>query len=53
VEFADVIILNKADLVSERDSGELKAIITSFNPDLKVLNPSFSITVHSVLFLAY
>jgi G3E family GTPase len=42
VEFADVIILNKTDLVSERDLGELKAIIKSLNPVAKVIDSSFS-----------
>lgn len=42
IEFADVIILNKTDLVSERDLGELKAIIGSLNPVAKILDSSFS-----------
>ena len=42
IEFADVIILNKTDLVSERDLGELKAIITALNPVAKVIDSSFS-----------
>jgi G3E family GTPase len=42
IEFADVIILNKTDLVSERDLGELKAIISSLNPVAKIIDSSFS-----------
>jgi G3E family GTPase len=37
IEFANVIVLNKADLLSEEDLTELKAIIQKFNPDAKVL----------------
>ncbi len=42
IEFADVIILNKTDLVSKRDLGELKAIIASLNPVAKIIDSSFS-----------
>ena len=37
VEFADVIVLNKADLVSPADLGRLRAIIATFNPDARVV----------------
>jgi G3E family GTPase len=42
VEFADVIILNKADLVNEYQLGELRAIIKSLNPVAKIIDSSFS-----------
>ena len=32
IEFADVIILNKMDLVNEEQALEVKAIITALNP---------------------
>jgi G3E family GTPase len=37
VEFADVIILNKSDLVSRRELAELHAIITRLNPGAELL----------------
>ena len=42
IEFADVIILNKTDLVSKGDLGELEAIIKALNPAAKVVKSSFS-----------
>lgn len=42
IEFADVIILNKTDLVSPHQLGELKAIIYSLNPSAKIIESSFS-----------
>ena len=42
VEFADVIILNKTDLVSEYQLGELKAVIRSLNPVAEIVESSFS-----------
>lgn len=41
IEYADVIILNKADLVSDHEVNELKAIITKLNPNAKILQSSF------------
>ncbi len=37
VEFADVIIVNKLDLVTEEQALEVKGIITALNPGAKVL----------------
>ncbi len=37
IEFADVIILNKLDLVSEEEAGEVKAIVTALNPGAEVV----------------
>ncbi|WP_149243016.1 CobW family GTP-binding protein [Dyadobacter sp. 32] len=42
IEFADVIILNKTDLVSKSDLGELHAIIKALNPAAKVIESTFS-----------
>ncbi|MCA0365370.1 MAG: GTP-binding protein [Bacteroidetes bacterium] len=41
IEFADIIILNKTDLVSPYQVGELKAIIKSLNPVAKIIESSF------------
>ena len=37
VEFADVIILNKVDLVSEEQLSELRRILLSLNPDAELI----------------
>ncbi len=37
VEFADLIVLNKADLVSEADLGRLAGIIATFNPSAEIV----------------
>lgn len=42
VEFANVIILNKTDLVSEAHLGVLKSAIKKLNPSAKILESSFS-----------
>ncbi len=42
VEFANVIIINKADLVKEGDLEELKAIIKSLNADAEIIMTSHS-----------
>ena len=42
IEFADVIILNKTDLITANQLGELKAIIKSLNPVAKILDSCFS-----------
>lgn len=41
VEFANVIILNKTDLVDEATVGLLEAAIQKLNPDAKILKSSF------------
>jgi G3E family GTPase len=41
IEFADVIVLNKTDLVSTTILGELKAIIMALNPIAKIIDASF------------
>lgn len=42
IEFADVIILNKCDLVASNDLFELKAVLKALNPTAKLIESSFS-----------
>lgn len=42
IEFANVIILNKTDLVGEEDLGILRSIIQKLNPSAKIIESSFS-----------
>lgn len=42
IEFADVIVLNKTDLVSALQLAELKAVIKSLNPTAKIIDSAFS-----------
>ena len=42
VEFANVILLNKTDLVTKAQIGELKSVIHKLNPSAKILESSFS-----------
>lgn len=42
IEFANIIIINKADLVSETWLGEIKGFLKSLNPEAKILTSSFS-----------
>lgn len=42
VEFANVIILNKTDLVSEEELGILKAVIHKLNPVAQIIESSFN-----------
>jgi G3E family GTPase len=42
IEFANVIILNKIDLVDEYTVGMLKAAIQKLNPSAKIINSTFS-----------
>lgn len=41
IEFANVIILNKTDLVEKSDLDKLKVIIQTFNPDAEILDSTF------------
>lgn len=41
IEFCDVLILNKMDLVSEADSARLKAILRSLNPRARIISAEF------------
>ena len=42
VEFANVIILNKADLVTKETVGVLRSTIKKLNPNAKIIDSSFS-----------
>jgi G3E family GTPase len=42
IEFANVIVLNKTDLVKKEDTALLKATIQKLNPSAKVIESSFS-----------
>ena len=42
IEFANVILLNKTDLVTQKQLGILKAAIQKLNPGAKVIESSFS-----------
>lgn len=42
IEFANVIILNKIDLITEEELMQLKSIISQLNRDAKVITSSFS-----------
>ena len=42
IEFANVIVLNKTDLVSEEHLGILKATINKLNPSAQIIESSFS-----------
>lgn len=50
IEFANVIILNKTDLVDEKTVGLLKASIHKLNPSAKIISSSFSkVAPHEIL----
>ncbi|MEM6431056.1 MAG: GTP-binding protein [Deinococcota bacterium] len=40
VEFSNVIIINKSDLVTEDDLGQLKAVVRELNPNARILTAS-------------
>jgi G3E family GTPase len=42
IEFANVIILNKADMVSPTQLGELKAVLHKLNPSARIIETAFS-----------
>lgn len=50
IEFANVILLNKIDLVDNEEISELKAVIQKLNPDARILETDHSIIpLHEVL----
>lgn len=50
IEFANVIILNKTDLVSTEQAGELQAIIRGLNPDARIITSEFGkVPLHEVM----
>ncbi|MFY0762633.1 GTP-binding protein [Metabacillus dongyingensis] len=42
IEFANVLLLNKTDLLNEEDIDELYGVLRKLNPDAKILKTSFS-----------
>ena len=42
IEFANIIVLNKTDLVNKEDVEELKAVVQKLNPEAKVIESTFS-----------
>ncbi|OAK75502.1 GTP-binding protein [Lederbergia galactosidilytica] len=42
IEFANVLVLNKIDLVTQEDVTELKAILQKLNPDAKIIESDHS-----------
>ncbi|XQY91377.1 GTP-binding protein [Metabacillus sp. HB246100] len=42
IEFADIIVLNKVDLVEKEDIQELRDIVNKLNPEAKILESSFA-----------
>lgn len=50
IEFADVILLNKSDLVSKADLSELHAILKALNPGARLIDTHFSkVPLESIL----
>lgn len=50
IEYANVIILNKVDLVDENELNELKSIISQLNPGAKILTSSFGkVNINEIL----
>lgn len=49
VEIANVLILNKIDLVTPEELGSLKAILKKLNPDARVVETKFSVTSPSTV----
>ena len=50
VEFADVIVVNKIDLVTDEDRERLIAILRTFNPEARIVQASFGrVPLESVL----
>ncbi|MGG4488560.1 GTP-binding protein [Metabacillus idriensis] len=42
IEFADVLLLNKTDLLEEEDVNELYGVLRKLNPDAKILKTAYS-----------
>jgi G3E family GTPase len=50
IEFANVLVLNKTDLVSERDLGQVEALLRKMNPGAKLIRAQFgNVPVSEVL----
>jgi len=42
IEFANVILLNKVDLINSKDAQELESLLRKLNPEAKIIKTSFS-----------
>lgn len=42
IEFANVIVLNKVDLVSSTNVQELKSVLQKFNPEARIIESEYS-----------
>lgn len=50
IEFCDIIVLNKTDLMTSAEIHQLQGILKSFNPDAEIIRSSFSsIPVNTIL----
>ncbi len=50
IEFANVLVLNKVDLIKEEEKNELKAVLMKLNPDAKVIETCYSnVSVDDIL----
>jgi len=50
VEFANVIIINKADLITDADLCQLKSLLASLNPAARILSTTFgAVPLNSIL----
>jgi G3E family GTPase len=50
LEFANIIVLNKTDLVQREDIEELKAVVHKLNPEAKVIESIYSkVNLHEIL----
>lgn len=50
VEFADVLVLNKIDLVTPEEADQLEALLCKLNPDAHIVRTSFGrVPLHTIL----
>ena len=49
IEFADVIVLNKLDLVDDEQANEVEAIINALNPGAEIIATTSKVPLHRVL----
>merc|ERR1711988_893824 len=43
VEFANIIILNKCDLIDEKEKGTVKMLLRKFNPDAEIIESTHGV----------
>ncbi|OSX53735.1 GTP-binding protein [Anoxybacillus ayderensis] len=50
IEFANVLILNKIDCISEEDADELEALLRKLNPEAKIIRTTYGkVALHDIL----